>query len=180
MAAFVVLLGSVARVLAYSGFFYVTVSQWCDACYEKKFQHSKQLSPGDEPTTPDSRKAIIWGQCERLSNLGIYNAGLIFGGNPDYDAGAKALGKSCPSSWLEVPLAGSYFLTVNMVRDQGGPSILDRFLPAESMIGRVYQARWPTCVAERIRLGFPKIVEVHPGLFDWQTPCARCATDKGK
>ena len=38
MAGFVLLLGLVAGVLAYSGFFYVTGSQWYDACYEKKFE----------------------------------------------------------------------------------------------------------------------------------------------
>jgi hypothetical protein len=48
------------------------------ACYEKKFERLKQRL--DEPTTADSRKAIIWSQCERLSNLGIYNAGFVLAG----------------------------------------------------------------------------------------------------
>jgi len=162
--------------LAYSGTFYATGKQWYEGCYEYKVEGEKAgiLS---EAKTSNPYKAILWKNCEPTSRRGIFKAGHLLAGNPGYDRGAVALGDTCPSSWTDVPLDGTYILTLRLLQEQGGPSFFDRFLPAEEMVGRVYNKRWPYCTSKRESLGFPRIVETTPGNFDWETPCKRCATD---
>jgi hypothetical protein len=171
---FILLVG--CGFLAYNGTFYTTGRQWYENCYELKVEQEKAgLS---EPKTTDPYKAAFWKRCELYSRRGIFNAGFVLAGNPERDAGARSLGTSCPSGWSDIPIAGTYYLTVNLLQEQGGPSLLDKFSMAEAMISRVYKTRWPNCASGRIRLGFPKIVEAREGVFDWETPCKRCETDR--
>ena len=114
-----------------------------------------------------------WKRCELYSQGGIYNAGFVLTGTPK-DTEDYALEKVCPSKWGQIPIGGTYYLTLNLLQDQGGPSFLDKFLMAEDMISRTYEAKWPNCSVERIRQGYPKIIETQEGVFDWETPCQRC------
>jgi hypothetical protein len=164
--------------LLYSGTIYTTGRQWFEKCYELKAEQEK--AGWSEPKTADPYKAAFWKRCELYSQRGIFSAGFILAGNPEIDAGARALGKSCPSSWSDIPMAGTYYLTLDLIGEQGGPKLLDSFTPAETMISRVYEARWPSCKSARISVGFPKLIETREGVFDWETPCKRCQTDKQK
>lgn len=171
----VLLLAIGGAVMAYTGVFYTTGKQWYESCYELKIEQEKV--GWSEPKTTDAYKAAFWSTCESSSRRGIYAAGLLFSGNPEKDKGALELGSACPSSWRDVPMAGTYFLTIDLVKLKGGPSLLEKFLPAENMISNAYTSRWPKCASERERLGFPKIIEVSPNVFEWAMPCKRCAND---
>jgi hypothetical protein len=43
------------------------------------------------------------------------------------------------------------------------------------MVRRVVTVRWPKCDTERRKQGYPKMVEIKPGKFDWERPCTPCA-----
>lgn len=174
-AALIFILLVPAAYFAYKGTFYVTGKQWYEACYELKQAQNK--AGWDQAKTDDPYKAALWSQCERLSQKGIYDAGMVMGGNPEADKGSVALGKSCPNRFSEVPIAGTYYLTSDLIAEDGGPSIIDGFIPAEAVVSRVYKQRWPNCADRRKALGFPKIVEKSKGVFDWETPCKRCESD---
>ena len=171
----VVVLAIGGAALAYTGTLYTTGKQWYEGCYELKVEQEKV--GWSEPKTTDAYKAAFWSTCESSSRRGIFAAGLLFSGNPEKDKGVADLGSSCPSSWRDVPMAGTYFLTIDLVKSKGGPSLVEKFLPAETMIGNAYAKRWPMCATERARLGFPKIIEVSPDAYGWATPCKRCAND---
>lgn len=173
---FLVLVATAAGgYLAYSGTFWATGREWYEVCYALK---SEQLRAGwSEVTTSDPYLAARRMSCEPISQRGIFSGGMILAGNPEMDRGSAALGNSCPSGWSDMAIGGTYMTSVAFVAAAGGPSLADRFLPAEWMLNRVYTARWPSCNSERARLGFPRIIEKAPGNFGWETPCQRCETD---
>ena len=173
---FLVLVAAAAGgYLAHSGTLWTTGREWYEVCYALK---SEQMKVGfGKVTTPDPYLAARHMACEPISVRGIVSGGMVLAGNPETDRGAAALGKSCPSGWSDMAIGGTYMTSVDLVAAAGGPSLADRFLPAERMLNRVYTARWPSCASERARLGFPRIVEKAPGDFGWEVPCQRCETD---
>jgi hypothetical protein len=78
-----------------------------------------------------------------------------------------------PDNWKA--LSGLYATVLDEVQVSGGPTMADRVMPAKWMASRVLQARWPGCDVARRQQGYPKIVEVKPGEFDWGQPCKPCA-----
>ncbi len=161
-----------AAVAGYSGLFGQTGADYFQSCWELSAETGKKGFAGKvEPKSP--QQAIDWAQCEPISQRGVYRTGIIFVGNATH-ADEIALEKECPSSYKQVPIGGSYMLTISLLEAAGGPKFYDRFLPAEIMVGRVWKDKWPTCSTARERQGYPRIVEKSPGVFGWERPCARC------
>jgi hypothetical protein len=190
----VVAVGSTA-ILAYYGLFYETGRQWNEACWAKRAAEKAkdkaanaaaakgiELRPDDfgDPQGANAQQDAQWRLCELMSRRAIYQAGFIFAGNPEVDRNASTVVQSCPSSWTQVPMAGTYWLTLDLIADQGGTHTLDAFIPAETTIQRAWIKQWPECAAERIRLGYPMIVEKKRGEFDWAEPCIPCEAARKK
>lgn len=166
-----------AAALAYSGVFYDTGQQYDETCWAKKAKANEKPLDLEEPKASSPSQAIMWAKCEVETQRAVYRGGLIFAGRADdSDREAVALVKACPSSWSDVPMGGAYYLTVDLIEQQGGPRLADRFLPARRMIERVWKTRWPRCDSERRRQGYPQIVESSQGNFQWARSCPKCST----
>lgn len=154
----------------HAGWFYQTGSQWFDACWRAKHSTSG-------PQTPD--EAVSWGKCKYTTEKSLFDAGFVFAGNPAYAVTPelKAVVNACPSNYSDIPMSGPQFLAVDMAEEQGGPNILDKFLPASLLIVRAFKTKWPECPAVRLANGFPKIVEVR-GSFQWAAPCKPCEAEQ--
>ena len=167
------LVGIVAAATAgYLGAFGQSGSDYFQACWERRVAQTKAKFGDVQAQTP--QQAIAWAGCERISKKAIYDAGFIFAGGKNRDVEDEKIAAVCPSSWSDVPMGGTYMLTVKLIEDRGGPKFWDKFLPADFMIKRVWEERWPKCAAERERQQYPKIVEQQSGAFEWSRPCARC------
>jgi len=155
MVALVVIAAAVVGYLCYAGTFYVTGKQWFEACYERSIQKEAREFATKEPVSPDPYKQLLWANCETLSGREMFDAGLLFAGGArdDSDDDGRRLLQVCPSTWSDLPMGGTYFLSLKLLQASGGPNWLDRFLPADAMIGRVYTAKWPRCNSERARQG---------------------------
>lgn len=167
---FAVALGG-AALASYFGVFGQTGSDYFQSCWELRAESVKKGFSKPEPKSP--QQGINWAGCEPIGRRAIYETGIIFVGNPR-DADEAALERVCPSSYRQVPIGGSYMLTIDLLESSGGPRLYDRILPAEFMIGRAWRDKWPACSKERERQGYPKIVEKSAGVFGWERPCAKC------
>ena len=67
-------------------------------------------------------------------------------------------------------------LAVDLAVHQGGPTVFDRFTPANRLIVRTFTAKWPNCPAARAANGFPRIVERN-GKFEFEEPCKPCEAE---
>jgi hypothetical protein len=164
---------AIFAVLAYNGVLYTTGDVWYDACWKKK---QAQVDFSKEPTAPDPETDILWKNCERSAEKAFYDKGMVFSGLPkdSSDQRGLALKRACPSNWSDVALGGFYMNAVDVVAQNGGPSILDRILPADMMLGRMFEKTWPNCARERMAQGYPKVVEISPNNFQWAEPCSVC------
>lgn len=161
-----------AAAAGYLGAFGQTGPDYFESCWALKAETIKEGFAGKaKPKSP--QQAISWAACEPTTRRSVYGTGIIFVGNPK-DADEVALEKVCPSSYRQLPIGGAYMLTVELLEAAGGPKLIDRFLPADFMIRRVWSAKWPSCSAERERQGYPKIVEKPGGSFGWEWPCVKC------
>ncbi|MBN9488258.1 MAG: hypothetical protein J0H44_13565 [Alphaproteobacteria bacterium] len=159
-------------IASYSGLFGPTGADYFRACWEKKAAQIKAGFGGDaRPSTPE--QAIAWARCAPESARAIFSEGIILAGQENDNIG-NSLRQACPSGFSDIPMGGAYMLTVKLVEDAGGPTFLDRILPAHFMIARVWSDRWPNCSKVREQTGYPKIVETSPGNFDWAWKCPRC------
>jgi hypothetical protein len=157
----------------YSGAFYITGALYYAACWEKV---AKQQGKFEEPQAPDARTAVLWGQCEPITHRGIYEAGMIFSGRAPEgkeDDKLRRLSTACPSNYSDIPIGGAHILGVKLVAAIGGPRLQEHFTPGEWLAGRAFKARWPDCVDERRRQGYPRIIE-ESGSFRWETSCEPC------
>ena len=170
-AGFIFVVLAIVGALAYFGFFYDTGAQWYDACWRKMAATKDER----EPIAPDSSTASIWQRCDVTNDRSIYAIGFIFTVDPKdaTDTQATVFTQACPRQW-DIAFRGMTAETLKLIGEQGGVTIFDRFLPADLMIERVWRTRWPNCDAERRRQGYPRIVEVRPGQWGWETPCLPC------
>jgi hypothetical protein len=161
-----------AAACAYFGVFYPTGQQWYEACWAKQ-KASKDFAI---PDAPDSKTAILWENCEPISKRAFFTNGIMFAPLPksNNDNRGMRLQEACPSLWRDLPMGGTYMLSVRVMQQSGGPNLLDRFLPAEQTIAKFLKTKWPHCSATRIAQGYPEIVETKPGEFGWQAPCTVC------
>ena len=165
-----VVLISLGVWLAQSGVFYQTGRLWFDSCWTLK--NAKR-----DPLTP--QEAIAWKQCEPVTEKAVYEAGFIFGGDPkkEITPAAKAITAACPSNWSDIPIGGAFFLPVQLIERQGGPRLVDRFMPPESLVAHAFKSKWPGCPAARVANGYPKIVRKGDA-WDFESPCKPCAEEK--
>jgi hypothetical protein len=82
--------------------------------------------------------------------------------------GNEKLRRVCPDLYAEVPMSGVFYLFVTDTEAKGGLSGLDSLMPAIWTLGAWAQQRWPLCVDERKRQGFPKVIEKSDGNFRWE------------
>jgi hypothetical protein len=58
----------------------------------------------------------------------------------------------CPMIW-NMPFGGPYVLAVRELEKEGGPGLVESYLPASRMLKRVLQQKFKGCERERERLG---------------------------
>ncbi|MFM0513622.1 hypothetical protein [Paraburkholderia sp. RL17-373-BIF-A] len=82
-----------------AGWFYQTGQQWFDTCWQS-------INSKNPPAT--SAESTAWEQCGPRIQKALYDAGYVFGGNPEYAVTPelKAVDAACPNSFTEIPMSG--------------------------------------------------------------------------
>jgi hypothetical protein len=137
-----------AGAAAYKGMFYVTGSQYYEACWERRAEEKRQgdfkEAEGDNPS-----QAVLWASCTPIMAESMDNAGFALGSSAaNAPAEAKALANVCPDVFTQMPTVPTYWyiVAVDAIEKNGGPSLIDRVAPAGWLIERAMKARWPRCV----------------------------------
>ena len=109
----------------------------------------------------------------------LFEAGYIFSGDPEYAVTPelKAVSRSCPSNFSNIPIGGVQLLALDMIEQDGGTTFVDRFMKPDSMIVRTFNKKWPNCSAARLANGFPKIV-MNNGEWKFEAPCTPCEAEE--
>jgi hypothetical protein len=142
LLAVVLLVGIGAGAGAYSGMFYVTGSQFYEACQQR--QAKEKIDGAFKDAEADNRsQAVLWASCTPIMGESMANAGFAIGSSED----AKALASACPDA-VEMPVFPKfwYVIAVDAIEKNGGPSLIDRVAPAGWLIERAMKARWPRCI----------------------------------
>jgi hypothetical protein len=148
-ALFTVLLlvGIGAGVAAYRGMFYVTGSQYYEACWERR---AKEMKAKDfkEAEADNPSQAVLWASCTPIMAEAMDNAGFAIGSSAGgAPADAKALAGACPDAYTELPFIPFWYtVAVDAIEKNGGPALIDRVAPAGWLIERAFKARWPRCI----------------------------------
>ena len=142
------LVGIGAGAGAYSGVFYVTGSQFYEACRQRRAK--EKIDGGFKEVEADNpSQALLWASCTPIMAENMDNAGFAIGSSaPEAPADAKALASACPDGYKEMPAFPDhwYIVAVEAIEKNGGPSLIDRVAPAGWLIERAMKARWPRCV----------------------------------
>jgi hypothetical protein len=143
------LVGIGAGVAAYKGMFYVTGSQYYEACWERRAEEKKRQdfkeAEGNNPS-----QAVLWASCTPIMADSMDKAGFAIGSSAaNAPADAKALASDCPDAFAEMPAIPTYWylVAVDVIEKNGGPTLIDRVAPASWLIERAVKARWPRCIA---------------------------------
>ena len=148
LLAVVLLVGIGTGAAAYSGVFYVTGSQFYEACRQRE---AKEKINGDfkEAEADNRSQAALWGGCTPMMTESMGNAGFAIGSSsPQATEDAKALASACPDVYADMPVFPKFWYTVavDTIEKNGGPSLIDRVAPAGRLIERAMKARWPRCI----------------------------------
>ena len=147
------LIGGLLVAVSY-GMFYVTGSQFYQACWEMKAK-AKAIGGFKDPEANNPSQAVLWANCTPIAVRGLENAGFLFGSSAqDASSAAKALVGFCPNRQTDVPafLDFLYIPVIEWIEKTGGPSLIDHFAPAEWLVWRAISARWPRCSAAVVQL----------------------------
>ena len=148
LLAVLLLIGIGAGAGAYSGVFYVTGSQFYEACRQR--QAKEKIDGGFKEVEADNQsQAVLWASCTPIMAESMDNAGFAIGSSaPEAPADAKALASACPDGHKEMPAFPDhwYIVAVEAIEKNGGPSLIDRVAPAGWLIERAMNARWPRCI----------------------------------
>jgi len=148
LLAVLLLVGIGAGAGAYSGVFYVTGSQFYEACRQR--QAKEKIDGGFKDAEADNRsQAVLWASCTPIMGESMANAGFAIGSSsPQATEDAKALASACPDAYTEMPVFPKfwYVIAVDPIEKNGGPSLIDRVAPAGWLIERAMKARWPRCI----------------------------------
>jgi len=163
----------VALALAWviqAGWIYQTGYDWFTSCWTAVNSHREASSP---------QEASAWAQCEPVAKRALFNAGFVFAGDPRYEVtpALQAIVQSCPSSYSDLPIGGVYLLAVPLIQQNGGPGLVDRFIPPDAMIVRAFKSKWPNCPAARETNGIPKII-LKDGDWVFESPCKPCEDER--
>jgi hypothetical protein len=147
LLAVLLLVGIGAGAGAYSGAFYVTGSQFYEACRQR--QAKEKIDGGFKEVEADNPiQALLWASCTPIMGESMDNAGFAIGSSsPQATEDAKALASACPDA-VEMPVFPKfwYVIAVDAIEKNGGPSLIDRVAPAGWLIERAMKARWPRCI----------------------------------
>jgi hypothetical protein len=136
-----------AGAAAYSGVFYVTGSQFYEACRQR--QAKEKINGNFKEAEADNRsQAALWGGCTPMMTESMGNAGFAIGSSsPQATEDAKALASACPDA-AEMPVFPKfwYVIAVDAIEKNGGPTLIDRVAPASWLIERAMKASWPRCI----------------------------------
>ncbi|MGE6497919.1 hypothetical protein [Cupriavidus metallidurans] len=167
----VVIVLAVAAWGVNAGWFYQTGQQWFDTCW---------ASINLKKPAATAAEATAWQQCRPQTEKALYDAGYVFGGNPEYAVTPelKAVSAACPNNFTEIPMSGVQVMAIDLLQKDGGPRWIDKFLPPDQMIVRTFNKVWPNCSAARAANGFPKILQKTDGAFEWSEPCKPCEAEK--
>ena len=142
------LVGIGAGAAAYSGVFYVTGSQFYEACRQR--QAKEKIDGGFKDAAADNpSQALLWASCTPIMTEGMGDAGFAIGSSsPQATEDAKTLAIACPDAYTEMPVFPKFWYTVavDAIEKNGGPSLIDRVAPAGWLIERAMKARWPRCI----------------------------------
>ena len=147
LLAVVLLVGIGTGAAAYSGVFYVTGSQFYEACRQRE---AKEKINGDfkEAEADNRSQAALWGGCTPMMTESMGNAGFAIGSSsPQATEDAKTLASACPDA-AEMPVFPKfwYVIAVDAIEKNGGPTLIDRVAPASWLIERAMKASWPRCI----------------------------------
>ena len=157
-----------------SGVFYQTGTQWFHSCWAK-MEATPNLFREAHPA--NEIQAVDWAACDLKAGQAIYRVGLIVTWFPDGapNSDAKELQTACPDGFREIPFGGPYVLAMQLIEESGGPSLIDRVLPADHLLERTWLKHWPQCVAVRQRQGYPRVeMNETVRMWGWADPCDIC------
>lgn len=153
--------------------FYQSGKDWFDTCWKAK--NSKDAKPAT------AEEAVKWAQCDATAKEAVYGAGFVMAGRPQEGVPEKikAVYAACPSAWSDLSLFhGEYGMAVDLIEKTGGPSLVDRFLPATFIIERAYRSRWPNCDQTRQQAGYPRITRKKSGEWEFESECEPCKVER--
>ena len=137
-----------AGTAAYHGMFYVTGSQFYEACSQR--QAKEKIDDGFKEIGADNpSQAALWAGCTPILGETRESAGFAIGSSsPQATEDAKALASACPDAYKVLPVFPRfwYSVAVDAIENNGGPSVIDRVAPAGWLIERAIKARWPRCI----------------------------------
>jgi hypothetical protein len=146
LLAVLLLVGIGAGAAAHHGMFYVTGSQFYEACRQR--QAKEKIDGGFKDVEADNpSQAALWGSCTPIMGESMENAGSAIGSSsPQATEDAKALVSACPDAYAEMPVFPKfwYVIAVDVIEKNGGP--IDRVAPAGWLTERAMKARWPRCI----------------------------------
>jgi hypothetical protein len=127
----------------------MSAGDWFDACMLLQVTDKSER----KKLSPEQRIAIR--NCERIAAQVWCQEG--FDGTKVKPEGlkpwkrwqaAEAVSDACPKA-LDMPLGGIHYVAIKYWERRGGPSWLQRWFSARSIILQAYQSRWPKCQAVR-------------------------------
>ena len=148
LLAVLLLVGIGAGVAAYHCMFYVSGSQFYEACQQRQAKE-KIVGGFNEVEADNPSQAALWANCTPIMGESMENAGFAIGSSsPQATEDAKALASACPDAYAEMPVFPKlwYTVAVDAIEKNGGPSLIDRVAPAGWLIERAMKAHWPRCI----------------------------------
>lgn len=152
--------------MVHTGMFFQTGNQWFQSCWTQVYGER-------EPATPN--EAVAWSKCDLLTERAFYGSGFVPMGSV-FDVGTPevdALYSACPSKFHDFEIERMRTLAIDLIVTAGGPTLIDGFMPPDSMIERAFKSRWPNCQAVAKANGFPKII-LRGGKWEFESPCKPC------
>src|SRR5260221_9337068 len=104
LLGFLLLISIGAGAAAYQGMFYVTGSQFYEACRQR--QAKEKIDGGFKEAGADNpSQAALWGSCTPIMGESMGNTGFAIGSSsPQATEDAKALASACPDAYTEMPV----------------------------------------------------------------------------
>jgi hypothetical protein len=131
------LVGIGAGAAAYKGMFYVTGSQYYEACWERRAKENKAKDHTHEAEADNPSQAVLWASCTPIMLESMDKAGFAIGSSsPQATEDGKALANACPDRYKDMNLFPNFWydVAVDAIEKNGGPSLIDRVAPAGWLI----------------------------------------------